>query len=305
VIDAYLRRLAKRLDELGVRGRAARRVLAEGRDHLTEAAGDGEAEALRRFGRVEDIAAEIAAVVATTRTRTAAFATFGVLVVAGIGCALLLALVPAAGGWQDIAGGRLGIWSGFVGVALLVLGQVSFVAGCLAVLRAVRIRRRSYVSAAELGLLRRRSSVALAAGVGTLAALAAYALDFDAELADWWIWLTVAFCTVSAALLVTASVQVVRSAAPAAPAGGGAGDVFDDLAALDPFDLARRLRLPDHPWRFAGLCAVGVGLVGFVAGTYVEGDPGSGLVRGGFEGVALLLCFAVFGRTLGLRRPSR
>jgi hypothetical protein len=43
-------------------------------------------------------------------------------------------------------------------------------------------------------------------------------------------------------------------------------------------------------------------VLGLVGGWYAEGDPGSGLVRGAFEAVALLACFAVLGRTLGLRR---
>jgi hypothetical protein len=66
----------------------------------------------------------------------------------------------------------------------------------------------------------------------------------------------------------------------------------------------RNLELPRHPWRFAALVATAVGLGSFVAGWYAEGDPGSGIVRGVFESVALLICFACLGRFLGLRRSS-
>ena len=72
--------------------------------------------------------------------------------------------------------------------------------------------------------------------------------------------------------------------------------------AITGIEPARRLGLPMHPWRFALLIAASVGLLGFAAGWYAEGDPGSGVVRGGFEAVALLVCFAALGRTLGLRR---
>jgi hypothetical protein len=66
--------------------------------------------------------------------------------------------------------------------------------------------------------------------------------------------------------------------------------------------VVRRLDLPGHPWGFALLCAGVVGLGGSLLGVYAEGDPGSGLVRGAFEAVALLICFAALGRSLGLRR---
>jgi hypothetical protein len=79
--------------------------------------------------------------------------------------------------------------------------------------------------------------------------------------------------------------------------------VFDDLAPLLRLGPLRQLHLPEHPWRFAVMWAVAVGGVGFAGGWYVEGDPGSGLVRGVFEALALLVCFAVLGRILGLRRP--
>jgi hypothetical protein len=187
---------------------------------------------------------------------------------------------------------------------MVVLPQIAFVAGCLALLRAVRVRRAHVVGDAELRLLRRRSGVALVAAAGTLLALATNALDIQGELADWWVWTTVVSCGVLALPLAFAGRSLARSARTAAAPVGAPRDIFDDLAPLFRFSAARWLGLLGHPWRFALACAAGVGMAGFAAGWYAEGDPGSGIVRGGFEAVALLICFAALGRILGLRRSK-
>jgi hypothetical protein len=85
-------------------------------------------------------------------------------------------------------------------------------------------------------------------------------------------------------------VALSSASGPEAVAEGPAGDVFDDIG----------FRM--DPWPFAVLFAVLVGTLGFVGGWAAEGDPGSGLVRGAFEAVALLACFAALGRRLALRR---
>jgi hypothetical protein len=85
-------------------------------------------------------------------------------------------------------------------------------------------------------------------------------------------------------------VALSSASGPQAVAEGPAGDVFDDIG----------FRM--DPWPFAVLFAVLVGALGFAGGWAAEGDPGSGLVRGAFEAVALLACFAVLGRRLALRR---
>jgi hypothetical protein len=305
VIDEFLDELAATLDALGVHDRSAHRVLAEARDHLEQAASEGHDAAIDRFGDVDEIGRMIAAELATSGTRAATYWVFGALALVGLAFVGLLALVPAAGGWPDIFAGRFSAVGPLLGIALFVLPQVAFVSGCLALLRAFRLRRASSVSDAELSLLRRRSAVGLAATGGAIVALALFALDFSVELARWWGWTTAAACVALTVPLAVASVRLARSASPVAPGGGSAGDVFDDLAPLFEFEPVRRLYLPAHPWRFAALSAVAVALVGIAGGWYAEGDPGSGIVRGGFEAVALLICFAVLGRTLGLRQSKR
>ena len=62
-----------------------------------------------------------------------------------------------------------------------------------------------------------------------------------------------------------------------------------------------RFELPVHPWRFALLVAA-VAAAPVVLGGAVDDDPFDGLLRAASEVAAVLGCFAVFGRSLGLRR---
>ena len=80
MIDGYLRRLERELAERGVRGGTARRVLAEARDHLLEL--EENHGTIERFGTSEQVAMEIAAQLATTRTIRSTYRAFGALAVA-------------------------------------------------------------------------------------------------------------------------------------------------------------------------------------------------------------------------------
>lgn len=296
----FLAEVASRLDEVGVRGAAARRVLAEVQDHLEEAAPDGDPAS--RFGDAGEFAHAVAAELATVGTRRATFTTFGALALVGMGFVASFALVDAAGGWPDVFAGRVDAVGPLAGLAMFLGPQVSFVCGCLALVAALRLRRPAVVGGEELRLLRRRSAVALAAAAASLAALALYALNFQGQLAAWWTWATIVGGIALGVPLGVAAVGLARSARPAAASGGPAGDVFVDLAPVFRLPLVRSLELPRHSWGLALVCAAGVAMVGFVGGWYVEGDPGSGLVLGVLEGAALLACFAALGRQLGLRR---
>jgi hypothetical protein len=302
--DDFVRDVASRLASLGVRGAALERVLAEVRDHLEEARRTGDPDPSLSFGDPKEFARLVAAQIATARTRRAALATFGVLAVVGIAYTAIFALVPAAGGWADIFGGHVGALGPALGIAGAVLPQVAFVSGSLALLQTLRIRRNDAVGRDELALLRRRSNVALAAGTGALVSLDGFAVNFEGTLAGWWTWGVLATTAALLVPLAAAAYRVSDSGCPAAAPDGTAGDVFDDLGIVFRSEPVARLRLPEHPWLFAVICAAGVGAAGFLAGWYAEGDPGSGLVRGGFEALALLVCFAALGRLLGLRRPD-
>lgn len=306
MIAAFLTELEGELARVGVRRRDAERILAETSDHLHEAAADdSEAGAVGRFGDPAELGRLLAAELATARSRQATFGAFLALSLAGLGFVASLALVPAAGGWPDLLGGRAQALDPVFALALLVLPQVALVSGCLALAQALRLRRARVCWDAELRLLRRRATVALACGGAALATLAVSALDLIGTLASWWVVGTVTACAVLSGPVVAAGVGVGRSASPQAVVGGPAGDVFVDLEPLFSMRPVRRLALPDHPWRFALLASAGIWLLGLALGWYAEGDPGSGVLRGGLEALALLVCFAVLGRTLGLRRSRR
>jgi hypothetical protein len=302
VIEQYLIVLRRALKASGVEGRAADRVLAESRDHLLELARvNGEQKALSRFGDAPALAEQVAALLATSRTRRATYGAFGALALAGVGYLGFFAVVSLGGGWPDIFDGRVAALGVLGGIGMFVFPQVAFVAGCLAMLRALRLRRGEALPADELSVMRSRAAVALGAGWLSIGSWALYAVEFGnaAPLASWVAPTILALCGALAIPLAVGSFALVRSAGPQAPLGP-AGDVFDDLAPV--FELGPLRTFPGHPWRFALMFATSIGLVGFALGWTAEGDPGSGVVRGVFEGLAVVICFAALGRRLALRR---
>jgi hypothetical protein len=302
--ERFFSRLAGELATCGVHGSDAQRVVVEARDHLLEAAAAGEADPEECFGDPAEIARLVASELATTRARRATFASFAALALTGVVYGLVFVLQGAAGGPPDIFGGRIGAIGPIAGIAMVVLPQLAFVSGCLALLRALRLGRAPAAGRAELGLLRARSRVALVAAAGTLLALVAYSLDFAGELGGWWAATTVGVCVLLIVPLAGADLLVTRSARPLPAFEGEAGDVFDDLAPVLRRTPIGRLDLADHPWPFALLCGAVIGGLAFAAGWYAEGDPGSGLLRGGFEVISFVICFAALGRKLGLRRSN-
>jgi hypothetical protein len=165
----------------------------------------------------------------------------------------------------------------------------------------MRLRQGDLLPADELRVMRSRAAVAVCAGWLTIASVALYAVEFRsaAPLEHWVAPTILGVCAALAVPLAAGTVALVRARGPQA-VPGPAGDVFDDFAPV--FRLGPLRRLPLHPWRFALLFAGGVALAGFALGWTAEGDPGSGIVRGAFEGLAVLVCFAALGRPLALRR---
>jgi hypothetical protein len=290
MIEPYLSELARELRVRGVRGGTAERVLAEARDHLLEL---HEAHgSIERFGPSDQVAREIAAQLATSRTIRAAYSTFAALALTGGAFVGIMLAIDLGGGWPDIFAAdheRAGV---LVAPGLILFPQVAFVAGCLALLRTLRLRARRVLPVEELRVIRIRAGVALASAGVTVLSAAVWAAEFRGAppLASWVPWLIAALCAASVVPLMAGGVAVARSAGPASFEGGPPGDVFDDLG----------FRI--DPWRFAGLVAGTVGVLGFAQGWYAEGDPGTGLIHGGFEAIAVVACFAALGRRLALRR---
>ena len=277
----YVDELAAELGRLGVRGRFRRRILAEVDDHLRS---DEEAES--RFGSPNVVANGFAAELGTRASRHAAVVGFFALGVAGGVFAACLAGLSLAG--------RSAVEPPAAAVASLVLiiaPQVAFVSGTLALLRVVRRRNDGVFTSAERVMVNRRTSLALAAGLATMGALAVLGIEHRHELAHWWAGFTLIATLAASILLLLAAVSAIRAIRLHAQVPGPAGDMFDDVGFV---------RYRDQPWRFAARVALLVGLAVWVAGIAAS-DPIDGLLRAVFEALACLGGFAVLGRYLGLR----
>jgi hypothetical protein len=262
----YITELRRELAAHGIRGRLARRIELEFADHLACAP-----DAV--LGSPAEIASRFAAELRVVQTRRGTIAAF-----ASLALAALVLLVPqrgisAAGGWPDVVGARATIAS-LAGLTVLLAGQVSFVAG---VLGAWLLLRRS----GELRLIQRRMRLAIGAGGLVLAGQVLQAFALQPALPTW--WFVVALTSVAAPVTgLGASAVVLRGASLLTP----------------PVAPATRA----WPWQFVG--GVTAAAVAFmcVGSAYAEHSWAEGLTRGGFEAAAIGVCYAAFGRYLGIRR---
>ena len=278
-MKAYLAELSRELEQVGIRGRLRRRILAESEDHLRS-----DPAALERFGSSAELANTFAAELGTRASRRAAVGAFAALAFAGAVFAVsflsaALAGQPAPDTWPVLAQLALPV--------LIVAPQVSFVAGSLALVRVLR-RREPVLPSEELTVIHRRTGVALLSGLVTMAALALIAFELRADVAAWWVAMTLIGTALATPLLLLAALPAASAARMHPRVAGSAGDLFDDVG------------FRADPWRFAGLLAVGLGLVVFLVAA-LQGDPFDGALNGAAEALACLSGFAVFGRYLGLR----
>jgi hypothetical protein len=281
VIADYLAQLRRELQTVGIRGRLLWRILAESEDHLRS---DPAAEA--RFGSPGEVANTFAAELGARASRRAAVSAFLALAVAGavFGASFVgasFAGQPAPDTWPLLALVAFG--------SAIVAAQVAFVAGSLALVRALR-RRDRLLPSAELDVLNRRTGLALAFGVVTMCALVLFAIELRHGFAAWWVTMTLAGAALAVSLLLLAGLPSVGAVRLSPRVAGEAGDVFDDLG------FGRT-----EPWRFARRIALGLGLVVFLVAA-AQGDPLDGALNGLAEALACLGGFAAFGRYLGLRR---
>lgn len=281
MIELYLEALDRELVDVGIPARLRRRIRAEAEDHLR-----ADEDALDRFGSPAEIANEFAAELGARTSRRAAVGAFAALGFAGAVYAVsflgaIFAGHPPPDTWPLLA--QLAF------VAAIVAPQVAFVAGSLALVRVLR-RRERVLPSAELTVINRRTGVALVSGVVTMAALALLAFELRNDSAAWWVALTLAGTAIATPLLVLAALPTAVAGRLRPRVAGERGDLFDDLG------FGRT-----NPWRFAGVVALGLGLVVFLAAA-VQGDPFDGAANGMAEIVACLAGFAALGRYLGLRR---
>jgi hypothetical protein len=269
--------LSRELGAVGIRGRLRRRILTEAADHV-----QCDADAAARFGDPHEVANAFAAELGARASRRAAVSAFLALGVAGLvyAAAWAGARPPAPDTWPALAL--------LVFPVLIVAPQVSFVTGVLALVRSLR-RRERVLPSAELTVINRRTSVALAAGLATMVALIAFAAALRDAMPGWWVASAVGGALVASALLLLAALPVAGASRFRPQVAGEAGDLFADLG------FGRT-----DPWRFARRVALALGLVVWLAAA-VQGDPLDGLIQGTAEALACLGGFAVFGRFLGLR----
>jgi hypothetical protein len=289
VSEPYLDELDRALRERGAPRGVRARFVTEARDHLLEAKAE---QRPLEFGDPDALAQQVVDELAAAGAKRAALVSAAALAPAAGVYALLLLLLGAAAGSPDIFSGRTDAVALPAALALVVAPQVSLAAGALALLRVLRRRRSSVLPRAEVRVLVRRASTALAFGAATIGSLALYGYEYQAGLA-WW-WRDIAYTT-SAALalpLAAAAVAVRRTARLRAATPGDAGDLFVDLPEA-------RLVARD-PWRLCLVFAGAVAVVTFGAGA-LAGAADEGLRNAVAEAVAVVVAFAALGRFLGLR----
>jgi hypothetical protein len=329
LIDAYLSELDR---ALGLPRRARRRVGAEVRDHLACAVTVGRAEgfepaaacerAIAAFGAPDVVARRFAEQLAVDATRRAtravlvAVAAYGAVFAASTQIAAVRAASPFAADPADAIA-----W---------FAAQIAATCAALTAARALRHRRDAALPAGKLRYMNRGAAVAVGAvlvsvGADAVAAVAAPAAGAGGTTRLLLLAAVAAVGAIAVGGLGAVARATVRTRALARlddrPADDD--DILDDVLALagavERMPLAargltgaRRLApaLRAHPWRLGALTALAAGLVLTATHLVAEGPPTDGAlvalaVAGiivGIEGAAVLVCFAVLGRFLGLRR---
>jgi hypothetical protein len=283
----YLCELSGELARVGVSGRLRRRILAEIADHL---ACDPDAD----LGRPADLARQFADELGTRRARRAAFETFTALAIAGLPFAVSFLTSGSAGPNATRVYASSAVL-GYLGTFLVLLApQLALVTGSLAAVRAFRCRGQRIIARSEATIIARRSTVALASGLASMAGLALIAIEFEGRLAGWWTSLTLGAAAVGLCAMAIATPGVL-AALRLRPAGSGStGDVFYDLDGLVP------PRLRGRPWSLALIVAAILASLMTLAGVLVA-DAIDGALRGAAEALVCLVAFAVLGPCLGLR----
>ncbi len=290
---SWLDDLSLELHARGVPRRERTRIALELGDHIASEPGCED-----RLGDPRALAISFADELATAEARGSALATFAALAAAAV---VLIVSQITLGRFAGYPGYSNGISTLLFFPAILgmsVASQVALVAGTLAAWRAVRRRRLASLPAEEIALIHRRARIALAAGFATIAGLELYVIDFSERLPAWWLGLVGGLAALAGAGLFAASRILVRSRAIVSCAGGGGGDIYDDLPLLGWRWLRRR------PWLLGAIAAVAVGIAlgGFEA--HAEHSAFEGIQRGAFEAIAAAIGFVALGRAIGAR-PAR
>jgi hypothetical protein len=288
---SYADDLSTELAAAGIPGRRRRRILAEISDHL---ACDPQAD----LGSPAELAREWADQLGTGRARRAGLGAFLGLVVAGM-------LIITAFGLHNVSAGLSfpGLHPASrpladLGLLLVVIGgQLAFVAGVLAAIRAFRHRRLPVVPRREATVIARRAAVGVGAGMACMVGLALVAIEYRAVVPGWWFTFAVVAAGVGGLALAAVTPLIVSATVLRPVQPGDAGDLFDDLGPFVPPILEGRV------WLLAVIIAAGVGALVALGGA-AGNDPFDGVARGVADALACLAGFALLGGYLGLRRTS-
>ncbi len=256
--------LRAELARVGISGRLSRRIVLELDDHLRC---DPDAD----LGAPREIAERFAEELRVPRTRRSAYAGFAALALAAVAI-----VVSARGGGPTVPGARGWIES-LGGLGVIFGGQVAFVSGVLALWSATR----SAHGVTDLRLVQRRTGVALGAGGFALIAHASQAVAVQPYMSTLWL-----------ALAIPATLV------PGVALGVAARGLHGAVVLTPAVEPARR------PFRWSLVIAIGAAAVTvmIVGSAFAERSWVEGLSRGVLESIGFALCFAIFGRRLGIRR---
>lgn len=280
--------LADELDRRGMPVRRRAAIVLELEDHIA-----CDPASVSRLGDPAELAAEFTDELATQTAKSGAWAAFGALALAAVALAVSQLALGAAGGYPGYDHGLSVILASVAILCMFVSPQIALVAGTLAALRALRRRRNAVLAASEVRLIRRRTSVALGAGLACSVGLELYVVNFlDVEPA-WWLALVGSLAGLAIVTIGASAVRLRASGGLVVGASGPSGDIYDDLPPL------RFLR--GRPWRLCAIVAGGVGLAMTLFVWHAEHSLEEGLQRGIFEGLAAAVGFVLLGRAIGAR----
>ena len=179
---SYLDEFDAELTRAGIPGKRRARILTEFADHLHE---DPQAQ----LGTPHELAREFADQMGTRLARAAAYRAFCVLALAAVVLVLMFFNGGRTwGGWVGYgshpASAYMPSWWTPLQVVWFFTAQVAFAAGSLALLRALRLRHQSVISAADAAVINRRAALGLVAGAFTMLVLPATDLMLARPLAD-------------------------------------------------------------------------------------------------------------------------
>jgi hypothetical protein len=278
-IEQYLSELS---EALRVRGATRRRILAECREHLVDAAAErGPTEAIGSFGSARELAAAFDTGIAVGRgVRSTWIAIVGVLAIG----ASTLVLINGA----DENAHAVTLWA----VVFFAAAQLAGTAAVLALVQALSLRRRS-MTTAEIALLARRNLTALTAAGVTLFAAGA-AVPGTASALALLAGPAIAVVGVGAVLRAyrhTRLLDGARARAVRSPLVDLSPRADDPLASFSDAQLL----LP-----VATLAAIAA----FLRDLAEHATAGQALVTAGVEALLVAACFVALGRRLGVRPLS-